>query len=165
MCTRAGLGKRASKRREEMKKIFNKLFKVLAFGMYTAFVCMMSYWAILGAGPNTQELSTNTRDFRCDETCVDYSGGKIPLGTKIEVKRQLLSCEYQSLTDGLLRQEYWVGPWTGTKGEDMNRLFIPFSRDEFNGDPLEEARRDKDGKPVCPDEFDLKYGQRGIHHL
>ena len=148
----------------EIKKIYDKAMTVLVCLMFMGLTSMFSYQAILGHGTVEQQIDTETAKILCDNECsILYSHGTIPPNTTIEAKRQVLECLYDSMPEGMLAQYYWIGPWTDIEGKPLSEDLATRFPEDYNGDVLFEAKQFKDGKPVCPDIFSLRYGQRGLH--
>ena len=145
-----------------MKKIF-KVIGDISLLIYLSWIAyIISEQMILGNYQTEQSTLTVTREVGCDDACAADSEGKYTANAVIEAKRKVLKCIYHSFSAGWLQQSYWIGDWSGADGETLRPLERPLYGALHNGDTLGPAHHDKDGHVVCPETFDLKYGQRGI---
>ena len=142
-----------------MKKIVGKVTTLLFYFALVIATFFVSYAFILGGLEDEGSLSDVTTFKLCDGECPALSNGTVPTDGTIRAKRQKLDCFYHTALDGTLWQSYWVGPWTDMEGGPLPDGFTP--PDTENGDYLKQAKLGKDGKPECPEFFNLEYGQRG----
>lgn len=145
-----------------MKKVLRLTLKAITnIVSYTLLLLLTfgaSYLMILGSIDGKGHSGSETAFIQCDEDCPALSNGKVEPNGTIWVKRPTLTCTYESITDGPLMQMYWTGPWTDQDGDPLPEKLLAHDYDTHG---MWNAKLDENGQPICPDSFNLRYGQRG----
>lgn len=148
-----------------MKKILRDTIKVISNIIFYAALFIpaffISEFLILGSLEGDGDKDTVSALKLCEEDCKALSNSKPTPAGMIWLKRPTLICTYKSFLNGTLIQTYWAGPWTYEDGDPLSpALELP---DSLNHDGMIDAALDLDGHPICPESFNLEYGQRGFY--